>query len=204
MRRKSCAAAACCEWLWGVARVYELQPALAALGRSLGRAQGLPPPSLQTSVLKFASELLRADRDVVLAAVAIDGTALQFAGDLLRGSMEVAAAAARSAGARALHFIAEPLSASDPELVAAGSGKDVVLTLQMSYQEEALEVVAVNLGGDEVARLTVGSEDLGSMRQRLASQANVFSSTLRLVLPSGKLLRPYESDRMPAREALAC
>ena len=72
--------------------------------------------------LHFASEALRADRDVALAAVAQDGSALEYASDALRDDKEIVLAAVRQNGWALRH--ASPDLQADREVVLAAVRQD--------------------------------------------------------------------------------
>jgi len=74
---------------------------------------------LNGMALRWAAESLRADREVVLAAVATHGAALHFAADALRADREVVLAALRQSGGSALEDVAPSLKDDEEVLVAA-------------------------------------------------------------------------------------
>ena len=68
--------------------------------------------------LEYASSALRADREVVLAAVRQNGWALEHASAALQADVEVATAAVRSSG-DALQWVATTVKEGHPELCRA-------------------------------------------------------------------------------------
>mmetsp|Transcript_89276 Transcript_89276/g.251242 ORF Transcript_89276/g.251242 Transcript_89276/m.251242 type:complete len:404 (-) Transcript_89276:69-1280(-) len=94
--------------------------------------------------LVYASEEIRADREVVVAAVQNDGFALKYASECLRGTRDVALSAIKQNG-RALQFVAPPLGSQDPDLLhAAGlmqdrvfSGQCIVLSVRFALTPAA-------------------------------------------------------------------
>merc|ERR1719237_20024 len=78
-------------------------------------------------VLEHAADHLRADKDVVLAAIAEDGNAFQFAADSLRSNKEFVLEAVKTSG-KSLQFVPDHLR-NDREIVkAAGARSGNALT----------------------------------------------------------------------------
>ena len=85
-------------WVSSVTDCADQIPAISPLVHWCGRTR-LDREDLSISiVLEFASEDLRADRDIVLAAVTQNGYALQFACDELRADVGVVQATIKSRG----------------------------------------------------------------------------------------------------------
>uniref|UniRef100_A0A7S3Q5Z5 DUF4116 domain-containing protein n=1 Tax=Chaetoceros debilis TaxID=122233 RepID=A0A7S3Q5Z5_9STRA len=116
--------------------------------------------SIGEKILYDLPKKLKADKDVVMAAVTQDGYALQCAAEELKGDREVVLAAVTHNGqnGRALKYAAEELK-GDREFMLAAVTQDV----------RALEYAAEELKGDKEVVLTAGvcagsneSEWLGS------------------------------------------
>ncbi|CAE7370560.1 truC [Symbiodinium natans] len=90
--------------------------------RLLEEIRGGPASSVAYGALRNAPCALRGDREVVLAAVARDGSALQFAADALKGDREVVLAAVEHDG-WALEFATDALK-GDREVVRAAVEQD--------------------------------------------------------------------------------
>lgn len=204
MRMRSRAAELVATHVRAVALHHKANPHCAALGRCLKRVRGLPVNTEEKCVLQYASGDLRADQEVVLAAIESDGCALAFASDDLRANFDVAVAAAARGGPDALRFVRPPLRPDDPQIVDAAKAKHVVLTLHARTEGPNTEVSATRMSGEEVARLGCkGDEDMRSLRNRLASEAKLWSFQLRLLLPSGKLLDPFKTDKLKVADCLS-
>ena len=80
------------------------------------------------NALKFASEELRADKEVVIAAVQQDGGALEFASEELRADKEVVMAAVKQDG-KALEYASEEFRADKEVVLAAVQNKGYALEL---------------------------------------------------------------------------
>ena len=113
-------------------------------------------------VLRFASKIVREDRDVVLACVKHYGLALEFASDALRGDRDIVFEALKQAG-MALRYASETLR-GDGELVLAAvrqnvealkyvsesarNNPEIARTLLREVPEIGLKHVAEKLRGD--------------------------------------------------------
>ena len=75
------------------------------------------------SHLKFLSKRLKADREIVFAAVESDGTALQFADEKLKADRAIVLAAVESSRGKALQYAGDKLR-SDREIVLSAIAED--------------------------------------------------------------------------------
>eukprot|EP00971_Amphidinium_carterae_P280022 5558634-Amphidinium_carterae.1 len=119
--------------------------------------------------LQFATEALKADREIVLAAVRVDGYALQYATEALRGDREVVLAAVQQKE-RALEWTADDLL-EDPTFATDAKRRFRLLKLTMLSGRSTVVVA-----GDDWNIMYV----LTRCRERLGLASDVPRTTMAL------------------------
>merc|ERR1712039_188701 len=157
----------------------------------------LPVVGRNGSHFQFASEELKADRRLALAAIRQDPFCLRFATDSIKGDVEIVVQA-YDENAEVLRYIA-------PEMKDSVKNFRQIWTLHAPGHEsedaqDSLRVRATKLNGEVAAEVVLlESQSVGDLKAELRGASALPAHRLEFVLPCGESLSSF-SDARPLSE----
>jgi hypothetical protein len=150
--------------------------------------------STNGNALYYASEELRADREIVMAAVSIDGFSLVYASEELRADREIVMTAVSNDG-RALKYVSEELQADREVVLTAVSNDGGAL----QYASPELRAELRGKSGEVINRLLIREQELGE-NQDLAQYMQRLQRD-EIQLPEPRLTREERRSRYEERRS---